>query len=73
MTRRTLALLALFALAACSDPASRIAAPDAPASQTGMLGSGTRTEEGDDDECLAAGGYLGSGNVTGCTPPPPGP
>ena len=71
MTRKSLALLAALSLAACADPASRIAAPDAPPSQDGgMIGSGTRTGE---DECLAGSGYIGSGNVTGCTPPPSGP
>jgi hypothetical protein len=52
---------------ACADPAAGITADDTVASREGgMLGSGTRIE---DDECIA-GGYLGSGNVTGCTPPP---
>jgi hypothetical protein len=55
---------------ACADPAAGITADDSVASQAGgMLGSGTRVEE---DECLA-GGYIGSGNVTGDCPPPPQP
>jgi hypothetical protein len=62
--RKLLALFGALVLSAgaCADPAASISAGDAQASQDGMLGSGTRTEE---DNCAV----MGSGNATGTTCP----
>lgn len=56
---RGFALLAAVALAACADPASRIAAPDVAPSESGYIGSGNLTEH----PCLN-GGYVGMGFAT---------
>lgn len=59
MIRNALALLAIASLAACADPAARIAAPDAAPSRTGYIGSGNLTES----PCIN-GGYASLGYAT---------